>query len=46
MGPPPTVSPDRAVVTAFLEELAHEEKTRVLGWRGVPIDPAGLGADA
>jgi glutamate synthase (NADPH/NADH) large chain len=34
-----------AAVTGF-ERLAAEEELRVVGWRDVPTDPAGLGATA
>ena len=36
----------RAEVMALVEEAAADEGLSVLGWRGVPIDPAGLGPTA
>jgi glutamate synthase (NADPH/NADH) large chain len=36
----------RAKVMTLVEEVADDEGLRVLGWRNVPTDPAGLGPTA
>ncbi|MGH3546424.1 MAG: glutamate synthase subunit alpha, partial [Mycobacteriales bacterium] len=42
----PTADADRSAAVALVERTAREEKLRVLGWREVPTEPAGIGTDA
>jgi glutamate synthase (NADPH/NADH) large chain len=42
----PTGAADSDRAAGLLERLAGEERLRVLGWREVPTDPAGLGPTA